>query len=326
MDKSASIYQLHWIGRFGNRIFQYAFVNEWARVNEGIAYIPSQWEGDVLFKPSLFCKVIDDNTLRLKINQTDQELDTLKYRRQALDEYNKQNNKNIIFLDTRYINDNKHIAFDDLNCMYFRYMHKKMNPENVQQLFQFNDTITSLEIYKELYKQRGTYTVAHLRRGDIANKNYQGAHSMITKASYLKAFAKFGDSEKNIIWLSDDINERTQRPSVLSKNYYNMSSGHRWQYPSGELKQENSEIVFDFLIELLLLKFAGKIYRANSSFSWFGAFISDAIVYSPIIKPKPFELKNKHCISDCEFVLGNKEPFMGAREEGFEEVYFGKTI
>ena len=314
------IYQLHWIGRFGNRIFQYMFVNEWARRNGGIAYIPSKWEGTILFKKSQYSKILTDNILRLEINQIIPEFNNKKYRKEALIRYNKRNNTNILFLDTRNIKDNKKIAFDDLNCMYFRNMHKKMNLQYVKQLFEFNDNIKNLDLYKDIFNKRGTYIIAHLRRGDIASHNYIGNHSMITKKSYFKALKKFGDNEKEIIWISDNINERTPYPSVFTKNYYNLSNGHKWLYPMGEIVQ-NNEIVFDFLIELILLKFAKKIYRGNSSFSWFGSFISNAKIYSPVLKSKPINRKNKYYKMECDFVEGNKEPFMGSKEEGFEELY-----
>ena len=46
-------------------------------------------------------------------------------------------------------------------------------------------------MYKELEDNQGTYDVAHFRRTDIANKNYKGGHSMVSKESYLTAFEKY---------------------------------------------------------------------------------------------------------------------------------------
>ena len=141
-------------------------------------------------------------------------------------------------------------------------------------------------MYKDIWEQRGTYTVAHLRKGDIADPNYKGAHSCITKESYINVMKTHGIDHENVIWLSDDINERTKWPTPFkTKNWYECSRGHSWSYPVGE--NSYPEIVFDFLPELLLMIFAKRIYRANSSFSWWGAFLSDAEIYSPVIKSKP---------------------------------------
>ena len=264
-----------------------------------------------------------DDTLRLEINQTHPTMDNAAYRKGSLDRFNERTNSNIVYLDTRNITDQKQIAFDDLNCMYFRSMHRKMDPIEIKKLFIFKQEIVKSELYQDIFKHKGTYVVAHLRRGDIASRYYKGAHSMITKESYLEAFRQYEVDEKEIIWLSDDSSERTQMPFMFSKDYYSISNGHLWSYPEGEHHQ-NNEIIFDFLIELLLLTFAKKIFRANSSFSWFGAFISEAEVYSPVIKSKPTNLRNSFYKMDCEFVPGNKEGFMGSKEEGFQEIFFGE--
>ena len=310
------IFQLHWYGRFGNRVFMYIFVNEWARVNKGMGYLPSTWEGNILFEKSPYCKVIEDDTLRLEINQTHPSMDNKTFRKGALERYNQRKNTKILYLDTRSITNQTKIAFDDLNCMYFRSIHKQMNPDEIKKLFRFKKEVLESKLYQDIVKHKGKYVVAHLRRGDIASPHYKGAHSMINKDSYFNAFKKYGVSKEDVIWLSDDRKQRTLKPFMFSKDYYNISKGHRWVYPAGE-------IIFDFLIELLLLKFAKIIFRANSSFSWFGAFISDAEVYSPVITSKPTNLRNSFYKMDCEFVPGNKEAFMGSREEGFEKIFFG---
>lgn len=323
IDSGARIYQLHWIGRFGNRIFQYAFINDWARRNNGHAYLPSNWEGTTLFKTSPYSSVVEDDTFRCAINQTGK-FDNITFRKEALERFNKRTNQSIEFRDTRCFQDRKHVAFDDLNSMYIRSILQDMDPQHIRKVFEFSDEVKATPVYQDIIKEKGKYIVAHLRRGDISQKNYSGAHSMVTKDSYYKAFEKFGDSSEHIIWLSDDKKERTNKPYMFSKDYYNCSVGHQWKYPRGEKKQ-NKDILFDFLPELLLLVFAKKIYRANSSFSWFGSFLSDAIIYSPIVKPKTPECKGKFFEIDTEFACNNCEPFMGSREEGFQEIYFGKT-
>jgi hypothetical protein len=55
---------LHWIGRFGNRMFQYAFGCSYAKKFNCIFYIPSEWEGTVLFTQPEYCKIITDDILK----------------------------------------------------------------------------------------------------------------------------------------------------------------------------------------------------------------------------------------------------------------------
>ena len=43
---------LQWIGRFGNRMFQYAFGCSYAKRYNCIFYLPSEWEGTIIFKPN----------------------------------------------------------------------------------------------------------------------------------------------------------------------------------------------------------------------------------------------------------------------------------
>ena len=69
------------------------------------------------------------------------------------------------------------------------------------QWLQFSDEVKNLDIYKELEDKQGTYDIAHLRRDDISNANYNKrnvqAYSVINKQSYTKAFQKFGFCPKN---------------------------------------------------------------------------------------------------------------------------------
>ena len=57
---------------------------------------------------------------------------------------------------------------------------------------EFTDEVKNLDIYKRLEDKQGTYDIAHLRRDDISNANYNKnnpqAYSVVSKQSYLKAF------------------------------------------------------------------------------------------------------------------------------------------
>tara|TARA_B100001094_G_scaffold325262_1_gene379298 strand:- start:6208 stop:7689 length:1482 start_codon:yes stop_codon:yes gene_type:complete len=310
---------LHWIGRFGNRMFQYAFINQVAQQKHGNFEIPSFWEGSILFNTPSNCNVINDDTLRLCVNQTNKILDTVKYRKSALNEYNERTKSNVQFIDTRNIDEKiGDIAFDDINCMYIPKLLQIMKSNDVKTLYKFSEKVKNTDIYKMLEKKKGTYDVAHIRRGDIAHKSYIGAHSMISKQSYLKAFRKYGYDERNLIWISDEISLRTKSPLGLSSDYFNR--GHNWTYPMGEDEKEG--IIFDFLPDFLILYFARTIFRANSSFSFWGSFLSDAKVYSPVVKSKPKHLRNSYYEMDVDFEEGNHPAFMGSKEEGFDDIIF----
>ena len=59
-------------------------------------------------------------------------------------------------------------------------------------------------MYRELEDAQGTYDVAHFRRTDISHKNYKGGHSMVSRNSYLNAFAKFDQDPQKVLWISDE--------------------------------------------------------------------------------------------------------------------------
>jgi hypothetical protein len=320
-SQSKSITQLHWIGRFGNRMFQYAFSNCYAKNMKGHYYKPSRWEGDELFEKSDYCSIIEDDTLRLWVNQTDKRLDNRNVRERALKRYCEESNKTIKFSDSRCFLSNTDVAFDDLNCMYSLKLFKLMNTDDVKHVFRFSEKVKNTELYKKLYSIKGTYDIAHLRRGDIASPSYKGAHSMVTKQSYIKAMQTNGTDVEQVIWVSDDVKERSPFPiKINERDVYSLSKGHKWSYPTGE--HEIPDIIFDFLPEFLLIVFARTIYRANSSFSWWAAFLSEAEVYSPVITSKPTDRVEKFHAMDCDFVQGNQCHFMGSKEEGFVDIEF----
>jgi len=74
------------------------------------------------------------------------------------------------------------------------------------------------------------------------------------------------------------------------------------------------------------MHFARTLFRSNSSFSWWAAELSDAIVYSPIVPIKPVDKRNMHVVAECEFVNGNHPHFMGNASEGvFHDIVLGNT-
>lgn len=297
---------LHWIGRFGNRMFQYAFGCSYAKLYNCTFYVPSEWEGDIIFKPNKYCKIIPDEVLCSDINKDSA---TDEIRKKALLDYNIRTGDNVelVSFDNKIHIGKVNIAFDDLHSMYFKHCFDVIDPDFIKEIYTFNDAVLNSEMYKWFYSNKFKHDVVHLRKGDIADLNYKGAHSMISKDSYIKQLDILGIDKSSVVWLSESKTDRTY-------NIWNdRSSGHRWTYPRGEIYCP--DIFLDFLPDLLSMIFSRILLRGNSSLSWWGAFLSEAEVYSPVITSKPKERANKYYCMDTYFVKGNCPHFMGSKEE-----------
>ena len=80
--------------------------------------------------------------------------------------------------------------------------------------------------------------------------------------------------------------------------------------------------MFDFLPDFLTMIFSRNLFRGNSSLSWWGGFLSEGKVYSPLLCPRI--TCNEVNFMDCEFVEGNYPHFMGNGSEGeFHDIIFG---
>jgi hypothetical protein len=112
---------------------------------------------------------------------------------------------------------------------------------------------------------RGRYNAAHLRRGDFINHPREPA--IISDRSYAQAFEKFG--AHRVVRISDA--------------------------PPGSDPMEDFQI----------LMHADKLFRANSSFSWWAAALNEyGTVYSPV-------LAGKKGWSDVEFIPDAQQPRAG---------------
>jgi hypothetical protein len=315
VNNKKKIVHIHWIGRFGNRMFQYAFGSFYANMFNMTYYIPSEWEGSLLFKPLDNVCIIPDDQLRLELNQTQSSLNTHTYRCSAIDRYNKRqkDTSDIVIFDKEEQFGKPNIYFDNLDMMYYPWIFSKYSVSTIKSFFQFRDDIKSLPVYQYWFKRRGTYDAAHVRRGDIVTKHYNGAHSAISIASYHRAMKKNGIDPKHVIWVSEDHSIRT--PSM-----WDIYLKDRWCYPIGQ--DRIPEIVFDFLPDFLTMIFARTLYRGNSSLSWWAAFLSTGDVYSPVLQDRT-KCNGSNYI-DCTFVKGNYPHFMGNIKEGFHDIIFGQ--
>lgn len=315
------IIQLRWIGRFGNRMFQYVFGCAYAKKFNCLYYIPSEWEGSYLFCENKYCKIITNDMLRLYVNQTQSHLQTPEYIKYSLEKYNDLTGDTVEFvsIENKENIGKTNIAFNDLHCMYFSHCYDLVDDELITEIFSFNEKIINSDMYNWYNKNKYTYDVVHLRRGDVASINFQGPYSMISKNSYLKQIDFLGWNKDEIIWISDDESERTMSP--LHK--YCKTQGHKWEYPRGEFFLENTDYFFDFLPDFLLMYFARKIIRGNSSFGWWACCLSNAEIYSPIIISKPPECNDRYYEMETGFTKGNHMHFVGNK---FEHLCFNDIV
>jgi len=296
----------HWNGRFGNRMHQYAYGATYSKLNNVPFYLPSDWEGTHLFK-NQYHTVLEDDELRLNINQTHPDLNSISFRTQSIQKLY-PNTKQIHpeMYDQNYIDHGVPVFFDSV-CAYSNTIFDLMSKNYLLEIFEFSDKVKNTEAYKYWSKFQGKYDIVHLRRDDISNieynrQNVQG-YSVISKESYYKAFEKFNYNPDNIVWVSDDHTNKWHTNRTKTPNF-------GWVYPIGSIY--NDEYVFDWLEDFLKLYFARTIFRANSSFSWWASFLSPtAKIYSPVIDKQVIYGKGNEGIEiDVDFVEGNHPHWM----------------
>lgn len=296
----------HWNGRFGNRMHQYAYGVTYSQLNDVDFVLTSDWEGTYLFK-NQYHHVCDNDEVRLYRNQTPIEFHTHEMQKLILEKHY----PNIQYInpdnpDENYKPLENSVWFDSV-CAYHPSIFQKMSKEHLLDIFEFSDEVKQTDSYKYWSDKQGTYDIAHLRRDDISNKEYnqqnvQG-YSVVDMNSYLKAFKKFGFNTEDIVWTSDDYIGKWHRDRIPTPSF-------GWKYPEGSIYKEG--YVFDWLEDFLRLYFARTIFRANSSFSWWASFLSPtAKVYSPVLdKQVIYGRDNDGEEIDVDFVEGNHPHWM----------------
>ena len=300
VSKRNQITMVHWNGRFGNRVFSYIYGRSYADKHNMDFYLPSKWEGTHLFKDTGY-KIIEDDELRMRVNQTHPDMDNLPFRMNAVEDYNKRNKTNLRYINPDKITDfgKPNVFFDSL-CVHSCEVFSEYSKKKILKWLEFSDEVKQLDIYKRLEDKQGTYDIAHLRRDDISNANYNKnnpqAYSVVSKDSYLSAFKKFDFDVNEMQWTTDDW---TGKWGVGKPQHRHGG----WNYPEGS--KVIHDIMFDWLPDFLRLYFARTIFRGNSSFSWVAGFLSPcAEVYSPVLHTRKIYRKNSD-ETEFEFVKGN---------------------
>jgi hypothetical protein len=288
---------LHWNGRFGNRMFTYAFLRHYAEAFNLKILLPSEWEGSVLFGDQVH-EIIGDEELRLYLNQTMFPYDNLDARLSAVENYGRRTGEKYRYMnpdlpaDYGLIN----VCIDSLCCYSSHIFEKYSREKMIDEYFTFSEALVRSDLYRRMEDRQGTYVAAHLRRDDIANasNHTNKGYSVLSRASYIRAFKKFGYDPDKVIWVTDDRTGKYGIPAATDPR--------GWRYPEGS--ERISGIFYSWLPDFLKLMFAGALFRANSSFSWWAGFFSRGSVFAPRLHKRQLYHQTL-CAIDVEFEAGN---------------------
>lgn len=307
-----SLLQRRWIGRFGNRLHQYAYGATYStRFNLDYQVI-SSWEGDLLFAEK-YHSVIADNGLREKLSSLPNNDKADSQRLSAIvDSYWRRSEAITAFSPDRGIatwdKPTTHMTHDDV-CAYRPQIFDGLSKQFLLKwLFRFHESVIGSDLFKRFEDKQGTYDIAHLRRDDVSRTNVITGYPCISKESYVRAFWKFGFDPVNVQWSTDDKSRKWGVGGPL--DYSGKRLGN--VFPTGSVPDPDGKIFFDWFPDFLRLYFARTIFRANSSFSFWAAFLSQqrekpAVVFSPRIERRVIygHPKTLGQELDCEFEEGN---------------------
>ena len=316
---SEFLLQLRWSGRFGNRLFQYAYGATYAKLTGLEYWMPSEWEGTRLFRQRNH-RVVENDEIRLAFTSSDEGAASNERRMQAVTKH--YPDAELIDADLAvdpYLTPGHPVCHAN-GCAYNAAIFARMSKTHLKSLCEFSDEVTRLEAYKRFFDLQGLYDVAHLRRDDIADAEYNRTHvqgySVISRESYVRAFEKFGYSEEAMQWVSDDYTGKWHVGRAAR-------GWGEWNYPTGS--EYLPGIVFDWLHDFLKLYFARTIFRANSSFSWWAATLSPtAKVFSPVVDKRHIYGVDGMGEIDVEFVEGNHPHWLYGGQYAKPEIVLGE--
>lgn len=300
-------------------MFQYAYGATYARLTGRPYWLPSAWEGTRLFKHQLH-GIIENAEIRHALAEADDLYVNNQAKMAVVQKYYPDAELyDAELTPTPYMTPDHPLCHAN-GCAYNNAIFAKLSRSHLQQIFEFSDEVKQLAVYRRYAEMQGLYDIAHLRRDDISDVNYNRSHvqgySVVSKASYRRAFEKFGFDADSMLWVSDDY---TGQWHIGRKMRYRGN----WTYPEGA--EYLPGIVFDWLEDFLKLYFARTIFRANSSFSWWAATLSPtATVYSPVIDRKHIYGVDGLEEIDVDFVEGNHPHWLYGGQYAKPEIVIGE--
>jgi len=198
-------------GRFGNQLFQYATARAFADAHRVTLETPAHWQGRRLFG-------LNDKPLGAPLPRSCP--DKLP----------------------------AGTGFDLIGYWQFQQALDLYSAERAREWFRFDPRVVQQIIGKPFVKPREFYVAAHLRRGDYAS-DFKHCFCTVSKASYERAFARYGVDPADVIWVGED-------------------SGRSW------------------LEDFLILRHADMLFRANSSFSWWASVLGGIPTFSPVVEAR----------------------------------------
>lgn len=170
------------------------------------------------------------------------------------------------------------LNFGDVNLDLLGYFQKKeyisiLEERKIRKWLQFQDR------WLEKFKDLNFDVVAHLRKGDYIYK-YSDVFCEVSKRSYLDACDKFNISKENIVWLSEEEQE----------------------------KIDDLDDDLQFLRDFFIMVNAKILLRGNSTFSFWAGFFNKNKVYSPVVK-------GKTGIQDVDFIEGNTASIVNCNDD-----------
>lgn len=300
-------------------MFQYAYGATYTKLTGLEFWLPSEWEGTRLFRHQDH-RVVENQEIRLTLAQYGEGAAKYEEQMQVVRKYY----SDAELIDAELAPDPymapDHPLCHPNGCAYNKAIFARMSRSHLKGVFEFSDEVTRLEAYRRYSDMQGLYDVAHLRRDDISdvefNRNNIQGYSVVSMESYRQAFKNFGYSEDSIQWVSDDY---TGKWHVGRKMRY--IGG--WEYPIGS--EYLHPIIFDWLDDFLQMYFARTIFRANSSFSWWAATLSPtAKVFSPVIdKCHIYGVDGMEEIT-VDFVEGNHPHWLSGGQYAKPDIMLGK--
>jgi hypothetical protein len=159
------------------------------------------------------------------------------------------NVKNSPLLSMRYVDEND-LKFGDINIDLIGFFQSSkffdlLNRNKCKQWFEIQ------EKWKNKFpKNKNYYIACHLRRGDMVT----GPYPTFTEKCYIEACKQFNYDPADIIWVSEDCPQEDK---------------------------ECNDLNIPFLPDYMTLLNADVVFRANSTFSFWGGLLGNSIVYSP---------------------------------------------